>query len=95
MPSDLIPDGAGKARRVRSIVEAKENFVWATCMDGLCDIFDLDNLGTRLSAEMTEWLDGAGLTCFPSPVPSQQQKSVIVILKHSRFAKGFEPTAGG
>ena len=44
MPAERIPDGPRKAHRVRSIVEAKENFVWATTMEGLCDIFEMDNL---------------------------------------------------
>ncbi len=44
MPAERISDAARKAQRVRSIIEAKENFVWATTMEGLCDIFEMNNL---------------------------------------------------
>ena len=33
MPAERISEGPRKAQRVRSIVEAKENFVWATTME--------------------------------------------------------------
>jgi hypothetical protein len=91
MPANRITDGEGKAQRVRSIVEAKENFVWATTMEGLCDIFEMDNLGTRISDEMTVRLREVGVRCYPDPLPSQQGKSTVLMLEHSRFAKGFEP----
>ncbi len=91
MPAELIPGGQHKAQRVRSIVEAKENFVWATTMEGLCDIFEINNLGTRLSAEMSNRLREVGVRCYPDPLPSQQQKSTVLMLEHSRFAQGFEP----
>jgi hypothetical protein len=91
MPTDLITDGHRSAQRVRSIVEAKENFVWATTMENLCDIFEIDNLGTRLSAEMTTRLQEIGIRCYPDPLPSQQQKSTVLMLERSRFAQGFEP----
>jgi hypothetical protein len=73
-------------------VEAKENFVWATSMEGHCDIFGIDNLGKNIAAEMTERLTEQQLTCFPDPLPSQQQKSALVMLAQGRFAKGFSLT---
>jgi hypothetical protein len=91
MPVELISEGLSKAQRVRSIVEAKENFVWATTMESLCDIFEINNLGTRLSAEITVRLQEIGVRCYPDPLPSQQQKSTVLMLEHSRFAQGFEP----
>ena len=91
MPAELLADGQRKANRVRSIVEAKENFVWATTMDGLCDIFEINNLGTRLSAEMAVRLREVGIRCYPDPLPSQQKKSTVLMLEQSRFAQGFEP----
>jgi hypothetical protein len=94
MPGERISDGPRKAQRVRSIVEAKENFVWATTMEGLCDIFEMDNLGARLSEEMTVRLREVGVRCYPDPLPSQQQRSTVLMLEHSRFAQGFEPKPG-
>ena len=88
-----IEHGERKANAVRRIVEAKENFVWATCMEGLCDIFGIEHLGVQISKEVTGYLESAGLVCYPSPLPRQQQKSAIIVLKESRFAKGFDPLA--
>jgi hypothetical protein len=95
MPAELICDGLRKAHRVRSIVEAKENFVWPITMESLCDIFEINNLGTRLSAEITTRLQDVGVRCYPDPLPSQQQKSTVLMLEHSRFAQGFEPKSDG
>ncbi len=73
-------------------MEAKENFVWATSMEGLCDIFGIDNLGKNIAAEMAERLTEQQLTCSPNPLPTQQQKSALIMLAHGRFAKGYVPS---
>ena len=64
--------------------------MWATCMEGICDIFDRDNLGKLIAQDMTNLLKAEGLVCYPDPLPSQQQKSAVIMLKDSRFARGFE-----
>jgi hypothetical protein len=39
---------------------------------------------------MTEWLNAEGLVCYPSPLTSRQQKPAVIMLKHTRFARGYD-----
>jgi hypothetical protein len=80
---------AEPAERVRAIVESKENFVWAIMMDALCDIFGIGTLGSRIAEDITKSLLDERVICYPSPLPSRQGESAILMLKGSRFARGF------
>jgi len=85
------------AQKVRAIVESKENFVWATTMEGICDIYGIENLGNRIAAQITQELQDEGLVCYPRSLPSQQQNRAVVMLKDSRFARAlrFERNCNG
>ena len=93
MPAELIPDGQRKAQQVRSIIETKAHFVWPTPMEDFCDVTGFGNLGTQKCAEMTALLGEVGVLCYPSPLPSRKERSVVLMLKNSGFARGFEPEA--
>ena len=87
------------ARRVRTIVESKENFAWATMMHSLYDIFEIrepggtggQRLGKRRAEEMTSRLEGDGLVCYPNPLPRGRDQSALITVTGSRFQRGFDP----
>jgi hypothetical protein len=59
--------GARMAQRVRAIVEAKDGFTLATTMETICDVFEIDHLGSGKSAQSTRLLEEVPLVCYPSP----------------------------
>jgi hypothetical protein len=77
------------ARRVRAIVEGKENSAWATMMETLCLVFEIPNLGERIAENMTRALSEQGLICYPNPLPQSKARAAIIMLKGSRFEQGF------
>src|SRR5437870_1408441 len=84
--SERIPNLKQKARKVRAIVESKENFVWPTFMEDLKILFKVPNLGRNLVNEMLGALEEQGIMCHSSGFPGWQEKPIILFLSNCRHS---------
>ena len=80
---------AGAARRVRAIVEAKENMAWPCLMAPLKTLFGVNQLSPQSTEKITSLLRAQGVITFPNPLPNRAEFSALLFIEDSPFANGW------
>jgi hypothetical protein len=96
MPINRMPqdDQVAAARRVRAIVEAKENMAWPCRMEAISLLFGFHQLSPNRVEQIASLLRAEGVLTDPDPLPSRADCSALLFIEGSPFALGWRGAGG-